>query len=508
MDEKNKILKNSAVGLISQVSTILFAFLTRNLFLEYIGLELLGVSSTFLSIAGSISLAELGFHTAIVFSLYKPLHEKNWDEINEILNVLRIIYRVIGIGFVAISLVLVPFLPYILKETTITPYIYLCFILQMAASACTYFFSYKRALLYADQKNYIAQSYDMVVNIACNTLQCITIVLFHSYMIYVAIKLLQTLGSNLIVHGYCRKAYPALKGGKLSKTRFCRIWKDTTNIFQGRIAGYIYSSTDNLIVSAFVGTIAVGYLANYKTIFSSLTTLTNSILAPVTPFIGNYLVEEKGTEDKEKTFLVYTHIRFLFALLIIIPTLVLIEDFVVMWIGREMVLSRVIVILISADLYISLVHGSAYDFLNAAGMFRYSKYIEMLGAATNLALSLFLVRDYGMGGVLAGTVISQMVFWIGRSYIVYRYCLKANMATYGRYWLRNLGYCIYFAAAMMLCSVAYALLPVQNLKFRFLLGGLLCETILAVLSGVCLSGFKEQQIIIKAIKQVINKSRS
>lgn len=109
---KNKVLllKNCSTGLVSQVMTLIFQFLTRSLFIRYIGIELLGVYSTFTSVLSTLSLAELGFQTAIVFSLYKPLAQRDEQQINDIVNVFRFVYDCIGAFFILASLALLPFL--------------------------------------------------------------------------------------------------------------------------------------------------------------------------------------------------------------------------------------------------------------------------------------------------------------------------------------------------------------------------------------------------------------
>ena len=93
---KSALLKNSTVGFISQLLNSLFTLVTRNIFIKYIGVELLGLNSTLASVFGMLSLAELGFQSAIVFNLYKPLHDGNQIEVNSIMNILKIIYRGVG----------------------------------------------------------------------------------------------------------------------------------------------------------------------------------------------------------------------------------------------------------------------------------------------------------------------------------------------------------------------------------------------------------------------------
>ena len=100
MDRKTLALRNSSIGLASQIIAIVFQFITRSIFVKYLGVELLGISSTFSSVLNTLSLAELGFQSAIIYSLYKPLANNDYEAINKIIGVLKIIYRCVGIFFI------------------------------------------------------------------------------------------------------------------------------------------------------------------------------------------------------------------------------------------------------------------------------------------------------------------------------------------------------------------------------------------------------------------------
>ena len=320
MNEKKKVvIKNSSIGFISQCVTMLFTFVTRSLFIKYIGIGLLGLNSTFLSVFTALSLAELGIQSAIVFNLYKPLHDNAIDEINSIMNILKLIYRGIGIFFIAATFFITPFLRYIVTGIDVTPIVYLYFWLQALASVCTYFLAYKRAIFYADQKEYISKTVDLICAIVFNGLQCILLVVVKSYIGYLLLKVIQVYVSNLVIHYYCKKYYKYLKNAKLDKKKLFAILKDVRNIFASRIASFIYSSTDNLVISAFVSTVHVGFLVNYTTITTSLKTLTNSILSPIIPILGNHLLDEKNNMKREKLFFLNTFVRYMMALMIVIP---------------------------------------------------------------------------------------------------------------------------------------------------------------------------------------------
>lgn len=505
MNRKKAILRNSMIGLISQVVATAFTFVSRSLFIKYIGVEILGINSTFTSVLNTLALSELGFQTAVAYSLYKPIHDNNQKEINDIVNIFRIVYRYIGLFFIVASFVLLPFLKYIITGTPVTNRIYVYFLLQAAASTCTYFLAYKRTVVYADQKEYVSKTIDMTANIIFNILQCVVIVLFRNYIVYLFLKILQVYCSNAIVHFYCKKTYPYLYKDKINFVKFKEIWTNVKNVFAGRIASYVYTSTDSLVISIFVSTTSVGYFANYMTIVNSLKTLTGSVLMPITPTIGHFLVEENDSDKKEESFLLFTHVRYLIALLVGVPTIVLIDEFIRIWIGEGFILSRMIVTLISADFYIHLVHSASAEYINSGGLFKTGKYIEIAGAVVNIVTSVLFVNILGIEGVLIGTVISQMILWIGRSAIVYFQCLNQTAREYFLYWLRNAVYLVIYVIAVILCCAAYSKIQVDSLIFKFLFGGIVCEIIIFIYAVILFCKLKEQKKLLRIVGEIIHR---
>ena len=57
MNRTQKTMRNSAVSLFGQMLTILLSFISRKVFIQYLGVELLGLNSTFSSILSTLSLA-------------------------------------------------------------------------------------------------------------------------------------------------------------------------------------------------------------------------------------------------------------------------------------------------------------------------------------------------------------------------------------------------------------------------------------------------------------------
>lgn len=501
MNIKKNALLNSSAGLISQVVTIVFQFVTRSIFLRYLGVELLGLNSTFASILSALALAELGFESAIIYSLYKPIKEQNHVEINKIVSIFCYVYRAIGIFFIAVSIALLPFLKYMLKGISIGKEVYILFLLQSASSAFTYFLAYKRTLLNADQKGYIAKIIDLVVNIVSNLLQIYVMVYLHSYSLYLIVRIGQVILSNLIVHYACWKIYPFLKMEAIDRNIFSRIWCDVKNVFVAKIAGYIYDSTDNLVISIVINTVTVGFFTNYKTITKSLKILTTSMLAPITPIIGRLLVEDGTAESKEKIFGIYNHIRFIIALILVVPCYTLIDTCITIWVGSEFIMKSSVSFLLCLDLFIHLVHGGCCDYINGAGLFYQEKQIEIIGAVINLVFSVALCTKFGVTGILVGTVIAQFWFWVGRSRIVYKYCFKMGKYEYLKYLAECFRYVMVTGVATVLSRTMYSYLHIANNILLFLAGGVVSVLICLIVYLLFFAWSSNFKMLIQLVKR-------
>lgn len=478
MSRQQIAIKNSMLGLVSQIVTLILQFWTRSIFVKYLGVEMLGISSTFSSVLNTLSLTELGFQSAVVYSLYKPLSERNNDKVNEIINVLKIIYRFIGCFFIVAGIICCPFLKYILSGVKVSITIYLIFLVQVSNSACSYFLAYKRTLLHADRKGYMTKGIDTAMSILFSLVKVIIVIRTSNYIYYAMLTTLQTIISNLFAHVVCQKNYLFLKKTKFNLAIFKDLWVIVKKLLIVQIAYYVYSSTDNLLISSIVGTVSVGYLMNYTTIISSIKTLANSILNPIIPVIGNMLVEESDTVKNEKVFREYTYIRYVIACISIIPVIVLIQSFISAWIGKEYLLSDTIVWLYCLDLYIHFVHSSLCDFINAGGLFREEGRVGIVGAILNLGISIALLYRLGIIGVLIGTVVSQSVLWICRSVVVYKNCFTNVKNGLKNYWLINVKYFGIFLLLSFMMSNVYQRISIGPFFVRFVIGGIVCEVII------------------------------
>ena len=492
VNRTHKTMRNSAVSLIGQIIAILLSFINRKVFIQYLGVELLGLNSTFSSILSTLSLAELGFQQVIVFHLYSALAKEDKEQINRLVNIYKLVYRCIGIFFIIAALCCLPFLQLFLSDIEVTNTVRIYFLIQALAGACTYFLAYKRNILYADQTSYIAGLIDMVINTTATLLGIAVAVLTRNYVLYLLINLIKTYLSNFLVHRACSKRYPYLHTEKIDWKLLKRIASSLKDVVLERMAGYIYSSTDNLLISAFISTVQVGFLNNYTMIITHIKTLMKSLTTPLVPAIGNMVAVGHEKERQMETFRVLEQGYFWLTGLAVVPVYVLADFFIQIFLGSEFVLQKPLLFLMCVDMYIHINQDSCLSFLSANGLFRKRRNISIGGAIVNIVVSVLLIKPMGIAGILAGTAVSQVYYWVARSVVALRDCLNQSWRAWWAYWLRQLGLLGIIIAAIWFSSMLTQNLFVLNSVLTFVIDGIICEACF-ILLALCCCHFLEPQ---------------
>ena len=75
-------LRNSAAATVIFLINFCLQFISRKIFLDYLGTEILGLNTTATNLLQFLNLAELGISSAVGFTLYKPIHDDDYLTIN------------------------------------------------------------------------------------------------------------------------------------------------------------------------------------------------------------------------------------------------------------------------------------------------------------------------------------------------------------------------------------------------------------------------------------------
>lgn len=432
MNEKSRSVNsmlNSIIGVVVQGSGVVLSFITRLFFVHYLGEEYLGVNGLFSNILTVLALAELGVGNAISFSLYKPVAEKDESLISAYINFYKHAYRYIGLAITVIGILLIPLLPFLIKERLNIPNITLIYIIFLANTSCSYLFAYRRAIYIADQRERVLSEYRLIITIFKALIQCVILVFTRNFYLYLLAQILCTLSDNIIVQYKSNKHYPFLrqnKNQKLSKDRISKLITDIKSLMIYKIGSTVLDGTDNIILSAFVGVVWVGKLSNYTLIISSINMITSQIINSVTASVGNFI----ATEDSKRYETLLIRITFASYVIYSFCTVCLFSlmtPFVSLFFGSNYILDKWIVLVISINFYIFGMMGPIWMFRTTMGLFVHGKYRPLISAIMNIVISIFLANKIGLIGVLLGTTITRILTnVIYDPYIVYKYGIRKS----------------------------------------------------------------------------------
>lgn len=505
MQRINSSVKNLTYAFVGQIAGVAINFFARMIFLKILTAEYLGLNGLFSNILSMLSLMELGVGSAMTFSLYKPLAEKDKEKVKSLMRLYRIAYITIGILILIVGISITPFLPYFIDEMpNINENINLIYILFVVNTAISYFYSYKRSLINSDQKRYIATAYRYVFYFILNVAQIIVLYLTKNYILYLVTQIIFTFLENIAVSRKADKMYPFLKEKnikKLEKEDTNRIKKNITATVGHKIGGIVVNGTDNILLSKFVGLIPVAIYSNYYLIITALNTILGQIFTSITASVGNLV----ALESKEKSYNIFNKTFFLNFWIYgfsAICLLTLFNDFITIWLGKEYLFSVEIVFVIVVNFYITGMRKAVLTFRDATGLYWEDRYKPLAEALINLVASIVLVQMLGTIGVFIGTFISTMTtcFWV-EPYILYKHKFKLSIKPYlKKYLIYTMLVLVTGAITISLCNM---------ITFSGILGliikGIICIFCINGIFFVVMHKTEELKYFKNLIMQIIGK---
>ena len=501
-------LKNMAFGVGSQMLSILMGFFTRWMFIALLGKEYLGVSGLFTNVLSLLSLANLGFDTAIIYSLYKPLAEGDMVAVKGYMRVYKRVYRAVGATVFVLGCILMPFLPHLIKGTvTIPESIYVIYFLFLTQSASSYLFSYKQSLLTASQQNRINSLYHSIFMVLRNLGEMVVLLFFHAYIPTLICIIAFQLAENAWIARVTNKKFPFLtdsSAGEISLEQKQALTENVKSLFLYKISGTIISSTDNILISKFQGLASVGLYSNYVYIVDVIRTFLSYIFYSMTASIGNYNATE-SKEANEKMFYNLFFASFWLYGFTGICLGALLNPFISLWIGENYLLPNWTVFIIVVNYYTAGVQYASTTYREVAGLFKVGKYRPLIAAGINLVVSIVLAYPLGISGILLGTIISRLCvyFWYD-PYIIHK-TLFIRKARY--YFMMYLLYALVVLGAGSLCFTICNSIVVENMFLGFIVKMGICVVCPNAVFFVIFRRKTEFRTILRYAKTLLNSRR-
>ena len=481
---------NSAKNLLSSLSItlvmIFLGFLTRKIFVDNVGVEYLGLNGLLQNILGIMGLLEGGFATSVVYNLYKPVAEDNRPKIIALLQLYKKVYRYIAFGIFVCGLALFPFIDYFIKDIESLSYVSVVYFIFLFNSLIQYFTAYKWAIINVSQLNYKLTAINFIYQIGLNLAKLAILYYTQNYILYLVVESIFGIGLNIAIVRKANQLFPYI----VTKQQYAVDEATKTNIFTNMkalflhsVGGYFMHSTDNIIISSFVGIGTVGLYSNYTLLLTTVGNMVMQVLNSFAESVGNLI----ASESSEKTYDVFRAIFLVNFLVISLPVIILyntITPFIQWWLGDQYLLEHAVLCIILLNFYLDKMRNSAVTFKVKSGIFVQDKYTPLLQGIINLGLSLWFVHYWGLAGILLATSLSilSIGFWQFPR-LVYKYTFHKPLSSYFTHYFY---YTAVGIAALLASTYLCSCITVNNLLAQAVLNGCITLTCTLVLYWIAL----------------------
>ena len=422
MTRKKKLLLNTGIGLLKQFITVICGFILPRYMLLYYGSSVNGLISSITQFLSFISLLDMGVGAVVQSNLYKPLADKDNDQISRIVKSSERFFRRLAYIFLAYIAVLCFVFPNMVDFGAWYT-ISLLLIISISTLAQYLFGMTYQLLLNADQKAYIQLSMQ-IGTIVLNTVLAVVLMRIgasvHAVKLMTAtVYVLRPLGQMLYVH----KHYNINRNIKLEGEPIKQKW----NGFSQHLASVVCKNIDVTVLTLFSTLENVSVYSVYYSVTSGIEQIIMTAATGLESLFGNMIAKNEG-EKLLRTFcgvewIVHTGVTIVFTI-----AAITIVPFVAVY-TRGVTDANYITPLFGILLVVA--YGALclrvpyFRMIKAAGHFKETQNGAYISAALNTVITVACVFKYGLVGAAAGTLVAMVYHtcyfvWYLKSHIINR----------------------------------------------------------------------------------------
>ena len=421
-----KALTNIISSLILQLVTIVCSLIVPRLIISNFGSNVNGLVVSITQFLAYITLLESGFGVVIKSVLYKPIANKNKDEIERILKKSEKIFRIISYIFIVYIVILCIILPTVLTNEFDNLFTISLIVIISISTFAEYFFGMTYKLyLQAEQKTYITS----IIQMGALVLRTILIIILIKFGANIqTVKLVSALVFILkptLQSIYVKKKYNInLKNVKADY----KIEQKWDGLMQ-HIAYVVNNNTDVIILTLCKNIAEVSVYSVYNMIGTGLRNLVRAFTGGVDASFGDMIAREEH-KNLNKSFKVYevyyytiTSIAFILSLSLIIPFV----EIYTKGIQDINYIRPTFAYIIIIARFLEIIRVPYNDLIKVAGHFKQTRVGAGIEAVVNFVISIILVFNFGLVGIAIGTLVAMSIRTIELMYYTSKHILKRSI---------------------------------------------------------------------------------
>ena len=466
---------NIVFGMGYQILTIVINYLTKQALKRTLGTGYLGMQTVFANFSDVLMFAFMGIGIAMLFRLYKPFADGDRKMLNGVFHYFNRVFRGFSIAVAVIGAAVSGLVVMTINADIEARKIVVCYLLYLFAvvihnrvQVCFYY-------MMADQKRYMACIITAVFEAAAMFFQLAALYMLGSYTLFLIAILVKDVVTAIGFIVYMWRNYPYLLTEKvvLQEEEKKGALGNVGDMIITRVGNTLLNCTDSIITSSVVSTVMAGVYSNYYFIMTGITNLVVTFYDSVMAKLGVKLAADPEG-DHFADYREMLAVNLLFAAAATSGFYNLSRDFITLWMGDDVILEGMVVVILTFNLHMSVMRNSAATYRQAAGLFSKISYLILFRGVFNIILSVILGLRMGLTGVILATTISDIttVYWY-EPMMVYRHQRKKMFI--------ELAY-QFVGAILSLSSIYLSGLAVRQIHVSTWIG-FLEET--AVVAGIC-----------------------
>lgn len=405
LHNRSTLLKiNSVISLLYQVIVLVCGFILPKLIIENYGSSVNGLISSITQFLGIIALCEMGMGAVVPASLYKPLADKNDDEISKVIVSSERFYRRIAVFMLVYVLLMTFFYPLIVERFSFY-YTTLLIVIIASSSFAQYFFGISYSLLItADQRQYISYFVNggtLIINLI------ISFVLIRMGCSIHIVKLLSAvifLMRPLCYTFYVKQHYNLNKQITYDREPIKQKWNGVAQ----HLAYTVQEKAGFILLSVMSTLEIVSVYSVYFLITEGIRAFVYSVTSGLTSYLGNIFAKgEKNTllssfGKIEWSLHTITIVVYSSAAVLILPFVSIYTK----GINDANYLVSVFPYLMCAVIGVRCLQLPYIIVVQAAGHFKETQKSAIIEPVINITISVLLINEYNIIGVAIGMLVS------------------------------------------------------------------------------------------------------
>lgn len=429
MSRTKAFIRNMAASAVLQAVNMLSGIIVPRIMLIYYGSEINGLVSSIVQFISYFNIVEAGLGGAVIFSLYKPLADRNVSAISNIVTAAKGLYYKTGMFFSVLVLMLAAIYPFMVTVTDKSPWQVALLVIILGANGVLDFFVMAKytTLFTADQRLY-------VISLA-NCLQVIftTVIIFIlarqqiDIVVLRAIVVMVILGKAYLIRWYAGKYYASVNYSSETPdyTALTKRW----DVLYLQLLGAVQTATPVVLLTLLAKDLKlVSVYVVYNMVLSGVNGILGIFMNGLQAGFGEIIAKgEIGILQRaysEFQFIYYNLIGIAFTV-----TFVTIQPFIRLYTDGITDVDYNVPIIAGLFVVSSLLYNlkTPQGMLTlAAGLYREQRVQLTLQSMILLVLGLCLTSEYGVSGVLIATIASNVFRDVEIPYFVHKFLLRES----------------------------------------------------------------------------------